>query len=124
MPNVKIHFGVQDISRKYRIKQNNDYPANKPSFHTVFQDAAQSLHKRLSTRVASAQLAYVARITFSVSFLLPASKSAKKLLEVRNRMSILYVVYLGNALKSSWGKPLDGKATELWKMTTLVQIAG
>ncbi len=116
---------VPDYSRKYRIKQNNDYPANKPSFHSVFQDAAaQSLHKRFSTRVASANLAYVARITFSVSFLLPASKSAKKLLEVRNRMSILYVVYPGNALKSSWGKPIDGKATELSKMTTLVQIVG
>jgi len=46
------HSALKDNSRKYRIKQNNDYPANKPCFHAVFQDAAQPpLHKRFSTRV-------------------------------------------------------------------------
>jgi len=29
---VKKNFGMPDVSRKYRIKQNNDYPSNKPSF--------------------------------------------------------------------------------------------
>jgi len=47
------HLQREDVSRKYRIKQNNDYPANKPSFHAVFQDAAQPLYKRFSIRVTS-----------------------------------------------------------------------
>ena len=46
-------FQIIDNSRKYRIKQNNDYTANKPSFHAVFQDAAQPLYKRFSIRVTS-----------------------------------------------------------------------
>ena len=46
------HLSIKDVSRRYLIKQNNDYPANKPCFHAVFQDAAQPpLHKRFSTRV-------------------------------------------------------------------------
>ena len=73
--------------------------------------AQNTLHKRFSTRVASANLAYVARITFSVSFVLPASKSAKKLLEVRNRMSILYVYEFISTGEDRELKPLENMST-------------
>ncbi len=60
-------FEIIDVSRKYRIKQNNDDPANKPPFHTVFQDAAQPFHKHFSTRVAAANLPYAAGTALCVS---------------------------------------------------------
>jgi len=51
--NSNLPFYGKDVSSKYRIKQNNDYPANKPSFHAVFQDAAQPVPRKNSSELES-----------------------------------------------------------------------